>query len=307
MLRSILYDILHQNEYFFFHFQAQYREYRMRQELDYNDLNEWHYESLKKVLLSVGNHPRMERIYLIIDAVDESDDKDRSDILRLLYELCTMQGHPNGCIVKVFVASRPVVEIDYHVTKLQNCGVIRMQDMNTADIHNFIDSFLPGMDFPENILREATDYIMEHAQGVFLWVRLIRDKLIRYNMRGCTKMRIFTYLKSLPRELEGLYELILQDLCRNPDEDDEGDDSDKEDDVADGFKMFQFVLFVRRPLTIWELQHSLAIPDDPDVEFDPSTETFEGHKILRIKERITSCGRNLLECKDSNYFPRMLH
>lgn len=298
MLRSILYDILSQKESFFFHFQAQYREYRKRQEQDQSNLDEWHYESLKKVLLSVGNHPRMERIYLVIDAVDESEERDRYDILRLLYDLCARQGYTNGCIVKVFVASRPVRDLDHYMTKFQHSGVIRMQDMNVSDIRNFVDSFLPEIDFPEYILHEATEYIVEHAHGVFLWVRLVRDRLIKYSMMGSSKIRIFDFLKSLPKELEGLYELILQDLCRKEVGDD--DDEDNEDDIADGLKMFQFVLFARRPLTIIELQHCLAIPDNLEAEFIPSVKSFEDHKIFAMRKRITHCGRNLIECKEGN-------
>jgi hypothetical protein len=179
-----------------------------------------------------------------------------------------------------------------------------MQDMNTSDIRNFVDSFLPGLEFPENILREATEYIVEHALGVFLWVRLVKEQLIKYNTRGCTKIRIFDFLKSLPKELEGLYELILQELCRGVGGDD--DDVDAEADVADGLKMFQFILFAQCPVTIIELQHYLAISDDPDTEYIPSLEAFEGNNILGIKRRITHCGRNLLECKDGIWCPRRI-
>jgi len=40
----------------------------------------------------------VERLYLIIDAVDESDDKDRRDILQLLFDLCSRRKH---CVLKV--------------------------------------------------------------------------------------------------------------------------------------------------------------------------------------------------------------
>jgi hypothetical protein len=304
MLRSILYDILNQNESYFFLFQSQYREYRKRQEQgqDQVQLGAWHYEALKDVLLAIGDHPWPQRLYLIIDAVDESTAEDRSDIIRLLFLLCAK----NSCTVKVFVASRPVMELEHYMSKTRASGIIRMQDMNKSDIRDFVDSFLPRIDFPENIVHKAKEYIVDHAQGVFLWVRLVRDRLNKYSMKGTTKTRIFDFLKGLPSELEGFYELILKDLCHTDDDHDEND-SDEEDDASDGFKMFQFVLFARRPLTIPELQHCLAIPDDSEVEFEPSAETFEGHIILGIKKRIIHCGRNLLECKDSQYSPGMIH
>jgi hypothetical protein len=63
---------------------------------------------LEKILLSlIKNHPVKERLYLIIDAVDESDDgEERYHVIELLRELCAARG---SCIAKVFVASRPAV------------------------------------------------------------------------------------------------------------------------------------------------------------------------------------------------------
>jgi len=293
MLRLILYDILNQDESYFYHFQKEHREYRKLEQQRYNDLPAWHYEALKRVLLSIGDHPRVGRLYLylVVDAVDESSDKDRCNILRLLFQLCAKA----RCIIKVFVASRPVVELDHQMARFQKSGVIRMQDMNVSDIRSFVDSFLPEMDLPSHIHEQATEYIVAHAQGVFLWVRLVREKLIKYATKGYNNVRIFNFLKSLPRELEGLYELILQDLCRpNDEEDDEEDD----DDIADGFRMFQYVLFTRRPLRISGLQHYLAILGCPDAGCVPSIDAFEGHIILKIKNRITHCGRNLIDCKE---------
>ncbi|KAF8253297.1 hypothetical protein K440DRAFT_679197, partial [Wilcoxina mikolae CBS 423.85] len=297
MLRTILYDILNQDESYFRHFQRQYREYYKLEKQRYSDLHMWHYESLKRVLLSMGDFPRLGRLYLIIDGVDESTDKDRCDVLRLLFKLCA----DASCTIKVFVASRPVAELNHFMAKSQVSGIIRMQDMNESDIRSFVDSFLPEIDFPDHILQEATEYIVEHAQGVFLWVRLVRDRLAVYSMKGSTKARIFDFLKGLPQELEGIYNLILWDLCQG-DSDDDGDKD--EDDIADGVKMFRLVLFTRRPLTITELQHCLAIPDHPDAEFVPSIEAFERHNILGIQNRIAHCGGNLLECKDGISAPQ---
>jgi len=274
MLRAILYDILNQNESFFFHFQ---RDYRKHQALT-QERCEWPYWSLKKVLLSLGEHRRSGRLYLIIDAVDESNNQDRRDILQLLFELCSKKS------VKIFVTSRPVIE-------LGNCSkgshqVIKMQDENEPDIRNFVDSFIPVIGFPEGALRQARQYIIEHSQGVFLWVRLVKDTLYNYAEVGCTKSEIFNFLRSLPRELKGLYEHIIGGL-----------ELADERDVTLGTRMFRFILFACRPLTVLELQHALAIPDDPDTEFIPSVESFEDNQIFGMEKRITRCGGNLIEIK----------
>jgi len=122
MLRSILYDILNQKEsFFFFHFQPEHRA--LLQERSHFDFVERHYRSLKNVLLSLRDHPRAEQLYLIIDAMDESDNKDRREILQLLFDLCSGSKH---CVIKVFVASRPVTQLEYRSSEFHN--FIRLQD-----------------------------------------------------------------------------------------------------------------------------------------------------------------------------------
>lgn len=66
MLRSILYDILDQDEALFYHrFQIEYRGHRAAlRERGYGDLIDRHYESLKRVLSSLRNHPRAKPLYL---------------------------------------------------------------------------------------------------------------------------------------------------------------------------------------------------------------------------------------------------
>jgi len=286
MLRSILYDILNQDESFFYQFQMEYRRYlALLSERRGANLTTWHYQSLKRILLSLGNDRRDERLYLIIDAVDESYEEDRKDILDLLFKLCSK----NSCTVKVFVASRPVMGFEDSANESGSLSyqTIRMQDMNKRDIQNFVTSFLPIFDLPADTLREATEYIVEHADGVFLWVRLVESVLRKYAMTGCTKEQIYAILRSLPSELEGLYNHILRDLCRGHDA-----------DILDGIKMFEFILFACRPLKVPELEHALAIPSNSDATVDSLIEYFKRNRMWGIKKRIIHCGRNLIEIKD---------
>ena len=279
MLRSVLYDILKQNEEFFFHFQSYYREASQGGEHP-----EWCYESLKRILLSLTkNHPLSERLYLIVDAMDESDDGERADVIKFLRELCAAGG---PCIVKVFVASRPIVGLSGHSTKNQK--VIRLQDVNYSDILRFTASFLgsPELDLPPDIAHSAAGYITENAQGVFVWVHLVREELLEYAKNGYTRNQIFDFLKSLPTELEGIYKRILMRL-----------EGGNERNVEDGQKMLRFVLLTYRPLGLDELGQALAIQDDFDSEFSFSDESFEGNLIRGIEKRIISCAGNFLEIK----------
>ncbi|KAF8543091.1 hypothetical protein BDD12DRAFT_669980, partial [Trichophaea hybrida] len=276
MLRSVLYSILKQDETFFFHFQSEFRKFRSS-----ND-SKWPYTSLQQILSSLANHPFTKRLYLILDAMDESEENDRREIIGLLCQLCE---ESQSCIVKIFLASRPISQFTHRVKKGHH--VISLQDENEKDISEFARSFLgPKLDLPPNILNEATEYIVEKAQGVFVWVYLVQQKLLEYSEKGCTKNQIFEFLKSLPTELEAFYEDILCELEKR-----------EELDIKDGLRMFRFILFTYRPLRLAELHHALAIPDDPDAEFLTSDESFKGDLIHGIDKRVVHCGGNFLEIK----------
>jgi Cdc6-like AAA superfamily ATPase len=102
MLRSVLCSILEQDESTFFHFQSEFRVSR--------NANEWPYGYLKNILSSFASHPTTKPIFLILDAMDESEETDRYEITRLLCELCSPE---NPCSIKVFLARRPCAELNH--------------------------------------------------------------------------------------------------------------------------------------------------------------------------------------------------
>ena len=288
MLRSVLYEILNQNEEFFFHFQPYYREASQG-----DGPPEWCYESLKGTLLSLTQkHPVRERLYLIVDAIDESDDGERADVIKFLRSLCAAK---EPCIVKVFVASRPIIGLSGHWTRNQK--VIRLQDVNYSDILKFTASFLdsPELGLSPDIVHLAAKYITENAQGVFVWVHLVREQLLEYANDGFTENQIFDFLKSLPKELEGIYKRILMRL-----------EGGKGRNVEDGQKMLRFVLLTHRPLGLDEFGQALAIRDNLDSGFSCSDESFKRDLIHGIEKRIITCAGNFLEIKargdEGNYF-----
>ena len=280
MLRSVLYDVLSQNEEFFFHFQSDYRQAARG-----GAHPEWSYKSLRGILLSLArNHPVTERLYLIVDAMGESDDGKRIDVIDFLHELCATRGR---CIVKIFVASRPVPGLSGHSARSHK--VIRLQDVNHSDILKFAESFLdsPELGLPAGIARSAKEYIARNAQGVFVWVYLVREELLEYARDGnYTERQIFDFLECLPTELEGIYQLILTRLERG-----------RAQNIEIGKKMLQFVLFAYRPLEIGELRQALAIQGNLDSGLSCSDESFEKDLIYGIEKSIISCAGNFLEIK----------
>ncbi|KAF3065389.1 Ankyrin repeat domain-containing protein 50 [Trichoderma lentiforme] len=281
MLRCILYEILGQNEASFYHsFQSEYRRILKKQGI--GRPVEWNYESLKKILLSISDVPPAKRVYLIIDALDESDDVNRREILDLMLNLCS---ESKNCAIKIFLASRPIGVLEKkHVSEFSDSKFlsIELQDHTKSDIAKFADSFLKKLDF-RNFLEEATDYIVKNAQGVFLWVQLVQKELQIYDDAGRCEKDVFDFLMSLPTELENFYKRMLDKMGRN------------KTDIRDGIRMFQLVLFACRPLTTDELLHALGIPGELDAEFTIPHNSFRSN--IPSKRRITHCGGNFLEIR----------
>jgi hypothetical protein len=273
MLQSILYDILDQSDSFFYSgFQSEYRKaLRKRHRVD------WQYESLQRILLSLKNHSSREQLYLIIDALDEADDEDRRHILNLLFELCSKTTH---CVMKVFIASRPHEVLQRYGSRFAN--IIKLQEHTLSDIREFTRSFMRELQFGKHI-ETATDYVVGNADGVFIWVELIGRQLKDYDSQGRPPGDILAFLKTLPRGLVKVYRLMLEKLLTD------------RASILDCIKMFRFVLFAGRPLTVGELQHALRVPDDPVYEFMPSEAFLE--KEIPEERYLTHCAGNFLEFK----------
>jgi energy-coupling factor transporter ATP-binding protein EcfA2 len=281
MLQSMIYDILDQNPPLFY-FGIQH-EYRKLLKSSQDDGIVWPYDVLKKVMLLLQHYPSQERLYLIIDALDEARQEDTRDVLDLLYNICASARH---CVVKVFVASRPVGLLNRYVNQLSN--ILTLQDHTKPDIENFTHSFIENLE-RSNSLKKAADYIIQNAQGVFVWVELVGRQLQEYDAQGRPLGDIFKFLLTLPRELEEMYELMFEIMP-------------KEDGVIqDSVKIFQLVLFARRLLTGREIVHALRIPDDPAADFTPS-DTFIQDEIPE-ERYIMVCGGNFLAHSRQNGKP----
>jgi hypothetical protein len=158
--------------------------------------------------------------------------------------------------------------------------------MNKRDISRLVDSALSTYpDLNSEVKRHFVSYIVAKAQGVFVWVRLAIVGLTKYYDTGSNKQVIYRFLESLPAELEDFYHQLLYKLEKK----------EERQDLADGLRMFQFALFAYRPLKLVELGQALAIPNDPNMDFIASNESFNDGLSLAIDRRIVFCGGNFLE------------
>lgn len=281
MLRALLYDILTADESFFIHFQEVFRRG--------GGCNiSWLYEDLKDILMACVKHPLKRNIFLIVDAMDESHENDRRDIAFLLQKLSDPMN--TKCVVKVFLASRPIN--DLHHDLMDSCNRILLQEENRGDIEKYTDDFLGDRVFcrVEGFKKHAKEYIAKCADGVFLWVSLIRKDLVRYVNQGRNVNQLMAFLKGLPKELESYYVCMLEELHeQNSNEDDSN--------ITDGRRILQFCLFSHRAVELVELDYALGIPG-LSFDLEPDGTSWETERPTDIRKRVTHCTGNFVEIRN---------
>lgn len=151
------------------------------------------------------NHEDFPRICLFIDGLDECD----GDYWKLSRSLLEWSSPGN---VKFCVSSRPFNEF----MKLFGTNPERhfqLSDLTRFDMYQFVTSELltDGRIQSGGLTQhEATNIasdIVDKADGVFLWIRLVTDSLLKSVGNDCTSAQLIERLRRLPR---GLYSLFLR-------------------------------------------------------------------------------------------------
>ena len=115
-----------------------------------------------------------------------------------------------------------------------------MQDNTKADISSFALSFFNCLSLTRSLI-QVREYIVENAQGVFLWVELVGKELLAYDKSGYSKEDIIEFLKCLPKELETFYEPMFERMTIKESNHQNPrilQDQQNHRDLQDGIKMY---------------------------------------------------------------------
>jgi energy-coupling factor transporter ATP-binding protein EcfA2 len=282
MLKSVLHDILRADESFFIHFQQAYR--KLYDPESTQPSGNWPRKDLEKILCAcIEKHPltRKRKLFLIVDALDESDNDDRRAVVELLWSLSDPAISNDNCVAKILLATRPINELDQDL--ILRCGKILLQQHNQEDINIYTQQLLrePQFNRIQAFKTRIMEYITMHADGVFMWVHLVGIELKRWVNAAKSPNAIFDRLKLLPTNLEDFYQRMLHACAIHGDN----------DDIYDGIRILQFCLFSHRAVRLIEIHHALALPEAPDPnrwELDQSSDPAT---------RLIHCTRNFVEIK----------
>lgn len=251
ILRSLLYQILCQQPKLFCHIQDEYKKQGSQLLNSRNAL-----QTLWRILQDMLLQPTLNRVYFVVDALDECDPESRETLLRLM-EVYTGKDKTRstaGSATKWILTSRNN-EVDINEAFI-NSPDISLENNSVSVDHAVsryigwkVDILLEKKRYSEEQRDLVLKVLKEKAGGTFLWVSLACAELKKtFKTNG----NIRRALDRLPRGLAEMYTQIL--------------DKAFADDASDGAnitkEILKAVVVAIRPLTLYELAVAADIPKE---------------------------------------------
>ncbi|KAH7072170.1 hypothetical protein BKA63DRAFT_474270 [Paraphoma chrysanthemicola] len=224
------------------------------------------------------------RLFMFIDGLDEFGG-DHSHLVAFVQGLLSPD-------VKVCVSSRPWPVFE---DAFQHQPRLRLENLTYNDIKYYVTSrFSSSQGYYERQLETPDEVenliesITHKASGVFLWVQLVTDSLLKGLAAGERLEELQCRLNAVPVDLEELFWKILTQ-------------------VEDGYRrnmsqLFQIMRASAEPLTVLDMSYA----DDPDTDIVLKTQfgRLESEKAkgraLRMRRRLNTCCKGLLEADSNN-------
>jgi hypothetical protein len=198
----------------------------------------WQIEVLKQILVTAVEHLGNRTLQLFVDALDECDDKDVTDMISFFEEI-------GERAIDAKVRLRICFSSRHYPTVIIRCGkqiVLEDEEEHDHDITRYIKSTLKLAN-PKKA-DSLMSQILEKADGVFLWVALVIPILNKASAQGRVE-ELQNCLNGIPPELDGLFGMILTRDC---------------EDLHELQLCIQWILFAMRPLRQEEYFFAIRCP-----------------------------------------------
>ncbi|OLE51494.1 MAG: hypothetical protein AUG51_22710 [Acidobacteria bacterium 13_1_20CM_3_53_8] len=170
------------------------------------------------------------RLYLFLDALDEYEGRPKlvADFLKSI----AIPRQDSLTQVKICFSSRPW---NVFINSFNTCPGFSIHQYTKQDMWIYTESQLSAQyaaqtdsdaaDIPEHCLvetnpkeyvdsqiAELTLAVVEKANGVFLWVRLVLNEFLKSSVDGTTLDELHELLSMMPDELEEFYDMIIRKI-----------------------------------------------------------------------------------------------
>ncbi|KAI1176685.1 hypothetical protein F4777DRAFT_247196 [Nemania sp. FL0916] len=236
--------------------------------------------TLKSKLEQIFSDPDFapQRTIILIDALDECDSQDVPEILYFLDKLMT-QARIRGVQLDVCVSRR-----EYPNIAFKNTLEIHMDRHNVVGIEQYTRRRFEMAGIPERDIGLWQTTISEKSSGIFLWVVLVVDMILKEFANGENNKFVLTRIKSLPQTLGALYAEIIKDIMA-------GEDSEM------ALRLLQWAILATDRLRVREWHHILAFirKEPPDSLEEWKESDYYTTTDAQLERKIKALSRGLVE------------
>ncbi|KAF4541448.1 Protein serac1 [Lasiodiplodia theobromae] len=244
----------------------------------YGEKWRWTLEDIRSHLfdaLKLGSETKS--IMIFVDALDEAGEEEARKIIRDFDGLLDGLSKSNSKI-KVCFSCR-----HYPDLRLSHAVAVSVEEHNRRDIQTVIDDILQQLAPEEQTMFKTK--IVKNSKGIFHWATLVVDRAVRQRKKGKPFRTVFSTFQEGQADLYQLYEALLSEL--------DGDDR------VQAIRLFQWILFAKRPLKLPELQHAMALSHDMP---ENSISDYSFGKYFTdandLEARIMDLSKGLIEVRD---------
>ncbi|OTA52656.1 hypothetical protein K449DRAFT_340541, partial [Hypoxylon sp. EC38] len=245
---------------------------------------------LKSILQEIFSNKSIapQNTILFIDALDECDHNETSETGHFFAELAE-SAYQAGVRLNVCISRR-----EYPPIIIRKCLEIQMRDFNTEDIRRYIHEKLDLVEFEPSKAKILADLITQRSNGIFLWVVLAVEGILKDVEDGKNTKYILKRTKRLPKALEDLYASMLKNIDPN--------------NRQMALRLFYWAILATGRLRLREWHHILAfIREDPPSSLKDWKESdYYTENDSQLERQIKSLSQGLVEVKGGVEVPETI-
>ncbi|KAJ5908034.1 G-protein beta WD- 40 repeats containing protein [Penicillium taxi] len=213
------------------------------------DVSSWH--NLWNILLEMLELSKCQRLYMIVDALDECLYDGMADFLKLIVR----NGLDRPAKIKWMLTSRPLESAD-KVLLARNDQVQINLEQHPKQVSEAVEAYVASktrelsllQEYGQPLERKIQEELIKKAEGTFLWVGLVCEIL-----ESVCLDEALAEIEKLPPTLDKIYDRILQELSKS-----------KRRDVQKHMRLLTAMMLAYRPLKVEEVNSVTGLTDTED-------------------------------------------
>jgi len=244
LFRSLLYQLLPRHREHLRSFSKIWNEKDLSWGNNGDEAHPWREAELRSFFQSVFAQQAAKRTLIFIDALDECDSNSVRSQAYFWREV-TISAYAAGVHLNVCLASRHSPSIT-----ISDCPEIVVDNHNRHDIATYVEQkFKLGIASEEPQWEVLRDKILSKSAGMFLWVALVVDDVLKKWDDGMVLQYLLKQLDIVPEELETLFAQMFLSL--------------NVEARQLTIRLFHWAILAAKPLRLHEWHHILAFIRQP--------------------------------------------